>query len=110
MREECCVQQRNERRALAARNHIGRAEVRNDGRVDGGCDERGLAKLPGAGDAAAGILLRDALVIDGLAMTTDEVEDLSLGSGLHGVAILLAESPIEARKLSSRGVARVHAA
>src|ERR1700722_3635691 len=102
MREECRVQQRHEGRALAARNHIGGAEVRHDGRVDGGSDECRLAKLPGAGDAAAGIRLGDALVIDGLAMTTDEVEDVSLGSSLHGVAILLAEPPVEACKLSGR--------
>ena len=102
MREECGVEQGDERRALSSCDHVGGTEVRDYGRMDGGGDERGLAKLPGAGDAAAGVALRDALVVDGLAVTADEVERVSLRGGLRGIAVGLAETPVETCKLGGR--------
>ena len=82
MREEGCIEQRHERRALAAGDHVGGAEVGDNGRVDGGCNQGRFAELPGAGEAAAGVGLRDALVIDGLAVAADEIKDVTLRGGL----------------------------
>ena len=67
--------------------------------MHGGGDERRLAELPGAGEAAAGIRLRDALMIDGLAVATDEVERVTLRGGLRGIAVGFAETPVETGEL-----------
>ena len=99
MCEEGGIEQRNQGRALSAGNHVSRAEVRDDGRMGGGGNQRGLPELPCAGDAAACVWLRDALMVDGLTMTTDEVECVSLRSGLYRVTVGLAEAPVESRKL-----------
>ena len=76
--------------------------------MGGGGNQRGLPELPCAGDAAACVWLRDALMVDGLTMTTDEVERVSLRSGLYRVTVGLAEAPVEPRKLGSRCLRRVH--
>ena len=108
MCEEGGIEQRNQRRALSASDHVGRAEVGDDGRMDGGGNQRGLPELPGAGDAAACVRLRDALMVDGLTMTADEVECVSLRSCLYRVTVGLAEPPVEPRKFGGRCLGRVH--
>src|ERR1700720_1239285 len=75
--------------------------------MSGGGDQSGFTQLPGAGDAAAGIGLCNALVVDGLTVTADEVERVPLRGCLHGVAISLAEAPVETCKLGGRGIPSV---
>src|SRR3954454_22186495 len=76
--------------------------------MHGSSDERGFAQLPGTGDAAACVWLRDALMVDGLTMTTNEVERIALRSRLARLAVGLAQPPVESRKLGSRCLRRVH--
>src|ERR1700761_1295458 len=99
MREECRIEQGDERRSLSAGHHVGRTKVRDHRRMSGGGYQGGFTQLPSAGDAAAGVGFRDALVVDGLTVTADEVERVALRGCLHGVAVSLPEAPVEARKL-----------
>ncbi len=64
--------------------------------------------MPGAGEAAAGVGLCDALMVDGLPMAADKIDCVALCRGLRGFGVGLAESPVEAGELGGRGVLRVH--
>jgi len=101
VREEDVVEKGNEGRALASGGHVGGAEVGDDRKAGGGCDEGGLAELPGAGDAAACVGGGDALVVDGLSVAADENGfDFCLGyGGLDGFGVGEAEAPVQAAYL-----------
>ncbi len=105
MREENGIEEGDERRALTSGGHVCGAEVGDDGEAGGGGDERGLAELPGAGEAAARVRGGGALVVDGLAVAADESGfDFGVGDGgLDSFSVGEAEPPVEAGEFGGGG-------
>ncbi len=68
------IEQWNQRRALAARQHVRRPEVRDHGNAERGSNRLCLARLPCAGKPPPGIRLRARLVIERLPVATNQIE------------------------------------
>ncbi len=108
--EEDVVEHRDERRALPTRGKVGGSEVGHDGDAEALGEEAGLSDLPGGAGGYAEILLSDALMVQGLAVTTDEV-GLKVGGGgglFDGIGVERSKSPVKARELGDCNRGTVH--
>ena len=98
--EEHIVQKRDQRSALAARQHVGRAEVRDHRNAQLRGDRLRLARLPRARKFSARVVLRARLVVERLAVATDQIEPQLVLSGglLHRLRIRETQPPVEPRQ------------
>ena len=71
---ERVVEKRHQRRAFAAGGHVGGTKIRNDRDAEPRRDHRAFAGLPGDGEFASEKRRRGSLVIERLAVASDEVE------------------------------------
>ena len=67
------IEEGNERGAFASGGHVGGAEIGNDRDADTGGDYRAFAGLPGDGHVSAQKSRRLALVVESLAVASDQV-------------------------------------
>ena len=104
------IQQRNQRRALPAGQHIRRTEVRNHGNAERRGNRRRFARLPGASKAPARIGLCARLMIESLPVAADQVQlhVVPLHRFARRLGVGQPQPPVEPRQLGRRGRGRVH--
>src|SRR5271170_6569677 len=92
------VEQRHQRSALSACDHVGGTEIADYGDAQL-CGEKGwLSDLPGAGDFAACVHDWNGLMVDRLSVASDElqVDGMAFHCCSNGFGVGLAQPPVEA--------------
>lgn len=99
------VEEGNQRRAFSSGSHVGGTEVRDRGHAEPRGDDGGFAGLPCDGQLAAEKTLRRSLMIERLAVTTDQVEFYTmLARGFcDRFGVEFAEKRIQASQIGDAG-------
>ena len=104
------VEQRNERRALSAGQHIGRPKIRNHGNAERGSNRLRLARLPRAGKSPPAYTLPRAA--DGRASVhgsqPGRASPVPPRRLFHCLRIRQAQPPVQPRQLRRRSRLRIH--
>ena len=107
---EQVVEEGNQRRAFASGGHVGGAEIGDDRDADTGGDHRAFSGLPGDGQFAAQEFRGLALVVESLAVASDQFcfqAEAALG-GEYGFGVEFGQQEIQTRQIGYAGLLCVH--